>query len=85
MQIRELERSAADRDEMISSMQRTHDEQLEKLASIAEGRTQQWQQQKAEMEQHYTQLMAEVQARHKVRGKRGVIMAFQPTQSISFE
>lgn len=47
-------------------MQRAHEEQLKKLASIAEGRSQQWVQQKAEMENHYSQLLGEIHGRHKV-------------------
>ena len=66
MQLHELERAAGNKEEIIASMQKVHQEQLQKLASIAEERSQQWQQQKTEMEAHYTQLMKEVQSRQKV-------------------
>ena len=39
---------------------------LSKIANAAEGQTLSWQQQKAEMEEHYSQLLAEIHARHKV-------------------
>ena len=40
---------------------------LSKIANAAEGQTLSWQQQKAEMEEHYAQLLAEIHARHQVR------------------
>ena len=50
----------------IGQIQVSHDEMLSKIANAAEGQTLSWQQQKAEMEEHYSQLLAEIHARHKV-------------------
>ena len=50
----------------IGQIQVTHDEMLSKIANVAEGQTLSWQQQKAEMEEHYAQLLAEIHARQKV-------------------
>ncbi len=66
-QIVNLEAAASNKDRMISGMQKSHEEHLGKMVGLAEGRTQHWQQQKAEMERHYTQLLAEIHARQKVK------------------
>ena len=50
----------------IGQIQVSHNEMLSKIANAAEGQTLSWQQQKAEMEEHYSQLLAEIHARHKV-------------------
>ena len=58
------------KEELVEQTQRAQEEQLEKLAGIAEGRSQQWLQQKTEMEQHYSQLLDEIHTRHKVTAVR---------------
>ena len=55
-------------------MQKAHDEQLGKLANIAEGRSQQWVQQKADMETHYSKLLEEIHSRHKVTPANVIIV-----------
>ena len=62
-----METTICNKDELVKQMQKAHEEQLEKMTSIAEGRSQQWVQQKAEMEHHYSQLLGEIHNRHKVR------------------
>ena len=66
LQIKHLEVTLANKQELVEQMQHAHDEQLEKLAGVAEGRSQQWIQQKADMEQHYSQLLSDIHSRHKV-------------------
>ena len=60
------ERTLESQEEALQRLQRCHAEQLQKLAAAADARAQLWQQQKAEVEQHYSQLLADVNARHKV-------------------
>lgn len=67
LQIKHLEVTLANKQELVEQMQQAHDEQLEKLAGVAEGRSQQWLQQKSDMEQHYSQLLGDIHNRHKVR------------------
>ena len=66
LQVRHLENVAGSKDTAVSQMQRVHEEQLENLAGVAEDRGTFWQQQKAELEEHYGQLLGEIQARNKV-------------------
>ena len=66
-QIKHLEVSLQNKEELVDQMQKAHEEQLEKLAGVAEGRSQQWIQQKAEMEKHYRQLLGEIHDRHSVK------------------
>lgn len=56
----------ATKDHMLEQMQKAHDEHIEKLASTSEDRLAAWQQQKTELEQHYSQMMDEIHSRHKV-------------------
>ena len=66
-QVHHLEGVVGNKEQLIGQMQKSHDEQLEKLASVAEERSKLWQQQKAEIEQHYGQLLSEIHTRHQVR------------------
>ena len=60
------ERTLESQEDALQRLQRCHAEQLQKLAAAADARAQLWQQQKAEVEQHYSQLLADVNTRHKV-------------------
>lgn len=44
----------------------THEDQLKKLSTLTKERENSWQKQKQEMEEHYQQLITEMQARVKV-------------------
>ncbi|KAK2161846.1 hypothetical protein NP493_1558g00046 [Ridgeia piscesae] len=59
------ERTLESQEDALQRLQRCHAEQLQKLAAAADARAQLWQQQKAEVEQHYSQLLADVNTRHK--------------------
>ena len=61
-----MEAKLENKNRQLQQMEKTHEEQLAKLSSIADGRTQEWQQQKAEMEKHYMQLLSEIHTRQKV-------------------
>ena len=66
IQVKYLESTLETKESTIGQIQVSHDEMLSKIANAAEGQTLSWQQQKAEMEEHYAQLLAEIHARHKV-------------------
>ena len=57
----------ANKEQTITELQTAHEDQLQKLSTITDGRSQQWSQQRADLEAHYTQLLTELHARHKVR------------------
>ncbi len=61
-----MENTLETKESTIGQIQSSHDNMLSKIANAAEGQTLSWQQQKAEMEEHYSQLLAEIHARHKV-------------------
>ncbi|KAK2146872.1 hypothetical protein LSH36_581g03034 [Paralvinella palmiformis] len=63
--VHQLEAKLENKNRQLQQMEKTHEEQLAKLSSIADGRTQEWQQQKAEMEKHYMQLLSEIHTRQK--------------------
>ena len=58
-------------EDALQRLQTCHADQLQKLSSAADLRAQQWQQQKLEVEQHYSQLLADVNARHKASDGSG--------------
>ena len=47
-------------------MQKSHEDQLNKLTALTKDRELSWQKQKEEIEAHYSQLLSEVQSRSKV-------------------
>lgn len=54
------------RDEVVTEMQKSHEEQLSRLTALTREREASWTKQKEEMEQHYKQLLADLQLRTKV-------------------
>ncbi|XP_025077162.1 coiled-coil domain-containing protein 171-like isoform X2 [Pomacea canaliculata] len=53
------------RDEVVTEMQKSHEEQLSRLTALTREREASWTKQKEEMEQHYKQLLADLQLRTK--------------------
>ncbi|XP_067665057.1 coiled-coil domain-containing protein 171-like [Haliotis asinina] len=63
--MRGMEEAVAMRDEKISTMQRSYEDQLDKLTSLTKEQESSWQRQKEELQQHYTQLIGDLQSRSK--------------------
>ena len=63
------------RDDGYGQLQRLHEEQLNKLSAATHGQTQTWQQQKQQIEEHYSQLLTEIHSRHKVL-VNGTLLAY---------
>ena len=55
------------RDEVVGELQKQHEEQLNRLTTLAKDRETAWSKQKEEMEQHYAQLLSDLQSRSKVK------------------
>jgi len=55
------------RDEVVAELQNQHEEQLSRLTQLSKDREAAWTRQKEEMEQHYAQLLTDLQSRSKVR------------------
>ncbi|KAK7484591.1 hypothetical protein BaRGS_00024223 [Batillaria attramentaria] len=53
------------RDEVVAELQNQHEEQLSRLTTLAREREASWTKQKEEMEQHYAQLLSDLQSRTK--------------------
>ncbi|KAL8625440.1 hypothetical protein ACOMHN_018585 [Nucella lapillus] len=53
------------RDEVVAELQKQHEEQLSRLTQLAKDREGAWNKQKEEMEQHYAQLLSDLQSRTK--------------------
>ena len=51
---------------MVAELQKQHEEQLSRLTQLAKDRETAWNKQKEEMEQHYAQLLSDLQSRTKV-------------------
>ncbi|XP_048259658.1 coiled-coil domain-containing protein 171-like isoform X3 [Haliotis rufescens] len=63
--MRGMEEAVAARDEKISTMQQSYEDQLDKLTSLTKEQESSWQRQKEELQQHYTQLIGDLQSRSK--------------------
>lgn len=57
--------SSRQREEEAARLSQEHDEQISRLTVLAREREAAWQQQKEELEQHYSQMLADVQSRSK--------------------
>ncbi|XP_076465696.1 coiled-coil domain-containing protein 171-like isoform X2 [Babylonia areolata] len=53
------------RDEVVAELQKQHEEQLSRLTQLSKDRESAWNKQKEEMEQHYAQLLSDLQSRTK--------------------
>lgn len=53
------------KEQIISDLLRSYEDQLSKLTTLTDGRNEQWSQQRARLEEHYSQLLSELHARHK--------------------
>ncbi|XP_060080102.1 coiled-coil domain-containing protein 171-like [Ylistrum balloti] len=60
-----LEEALKSKEELVEEMQRSHEDQLNKLTSLTKEREQSWHKQKEEIEAHYAQLLTELQSRSK--------------------
>lgn len=67
IQIKLLEGLLKTRDQSYGQLQRLHEDQLNKLSVATQGQSQSWHQQKQQLEQHYSELLAEIHDRQKVR------------------
>ena len=65
-QVKELELTVENRETLVMELQKVHEQQLQKLSTLTEDRSQQWQQEKKELEEHYSKLLAQVHDRQKV-------------------
>lgn len=61
-----MEDSLRTREEGLKEEHASHEDQLNKLSTLTKEREISWQKQKQEMEEHYQQLLTEMQARIKV-------------------
>jgi len=61
-----LEEALRAKEEAVDDMQKSHENQLNKLTSLTKERESSWQKQKEEIEGHYSQLLTELQSRSKV-------------------
>ncbi len=66
LQVDYLEGTLASKEATISQMQQSHDEMLRKIAHVTEGQAVSWQQQKTDIEEQYSHLVAELHTRQKV-------------------
>lgn len=65
-QLQHIENVGSSKDEAIKQLQQVHEDQMTKLEKVSEDKGEFWQQQKAELEEHYGQLLAELHNRQKV-------------------
>ena len=66
-QLKGLTDNLRSRDEVVGELQKQHEEQLNRLTTLAKDRETAWSKQKEEMEQHYAQLLSDLQSRSKVK------------------
>ena len=66
LQISHMEDALKSREEGWKEEHMSHEDQLNKLSTLTKEREMSWQKQKQEMEEHYQQLISEMQARIKV-------------------
>ena len=71
LQLKGLTDNLKSRDEVVGELQKQHEEQLSRLTQLAKDRDCAWTKQKEEMEQHYAQLLSDLQSRTKVGGSGG--------------
>ncbi|KAJ8304026.1 hypothetical protein KUTeg_017609 [Tegillarca granosa] len=73
-----LEEALKMKEEALDDIQKSHEDQLNKLSSLTKERELSWQKQKEEIEGHYSQLLSELQA----RSKKSQAMADQAWEKI---
>lgn len=66
VQLKGLTDNLKSRDDVVAELQKQHEEQLSRLTQLAKDREGAWNKQKEEMEQHYAQLLSDLQSRTKV-------------------
>ena len=65
-QLRSSQDSSRQQEEETAKLKQEHDEQISRLTALARDREAAWQQQKEELEQHYSQMLSDIQSRSKV-------------------
>ena len=55
-----------ERDEMINELKMRRSEQIDRLAQSSDEKERDWQEQRAVLEQHYRQIIAEISSRNEV-------------------
>ena len=68
-QIEHLESVIRNKDDLLKEVQDGHEESLEKLASAGRMREEEWQNQRLELEEHFSRQLAELQTKSKVNNQ----------------